>query len=177
MQVSTQQEWFIIPCSHYIINLDLNFISVIHNDLKSFSSHIIAADFTHILQDYTSLALWKSSDCPSASEATLKNMDKYFTWIPKQQKKTYVFFMGLSKAPFLSLSGTHFTMILCACDWNLEQTHFCSNSNSYNLISSQICTCHDSCVVVACAKFWLDLSIIFPLKARCIFAEIWIMSS
>ena len=29
----------------------------------------------------TSLALWQSNDCPSASKATLINMDKYFTWI------------------------------------------------------------------------------------------------
>ena len=29
----------------------------------------------------TSLALWQSNDCPSASNATLMNMDKYFMWI------------------------------------------------------------------------------------------------
>ena len=29
----------------------------------------------------TSLALWQSNDCPSASKATLKNMDEYFMWI------------------------------------------------------------------------------------------------
>ena len=28
----------------------------------------------------TSLALWQSNDCPSASKATLINMDKYFMW-------------------------------------------------------------------------------------------------
>ena len=28
-----------------------------------------------------SLALWQSKDCPSASKATLMNMDKYFMWI------------------------------------------------------------------------------------------------
>ena len=28
-----------------------------------------------------SLALWQSNDCPSASKATLMNMDKYFIWI------------------------------------------------------------------------------------------------
>ena len=28
----------------------------------------------------TSLALWQSNDCPSASKATLMNMDKYFMW-------------------------------------------------------------------------------------------------
>ena len=29
----------------------------------------------------TSLALWQSNDCPSASKVTLMNMDKYFMWI------------------------------------------------------------------------------------------------
>ena len=29
----------------------------------------------------TSLAPWQSNDCPSASKATLMNMDKYFMWI------------------------------------------------------------------------------------------------
>ena len=29
----------------------------------------------------TSLALWQSNDCPSASKATLMNTDKYFMWI------------------------------------------------------------------------------------------------
>ena len=29
----------------------------------------------------TSLALWQSNDCPSASKATLMNMDKNFMWI------------------------------------------------------------------------------------------------
>ena len=29
----------------------------------------------------TSLALWQSNDCPSASNATLMNMDRYFMWI------------------------------------------------------------------------------------------------
>ena len=41
----------------------------------------------YILTDFpisirlTSLALWQSNDCPSASKATLINMDKYFMWI------------------------------------------------------------------------------------------------
>ena len=29
----------------------------------------------------TSLALWQSNDCPSASKATLMNMDKHYMWI------------------------------------------------------------------------------------------------
>ena len=41
----------------------------------------------HTLTDFpisirlTSLALWQSNDCPSASKATLMTMDKYFMWI------------------------------------------------------------------------------------------------
>ena len=37
----------------------------------------------------TSLALWQSNDCPSASKATLMNMAKYFMWTiawPQQSK-------------------------------------------------------------------------------------------
>ena len=33
----------------------------------------------------TWLALWQSNDCPSASKATLMNMDKYFIWIPYER--------------------------------------------------------------------------------------------
>ena len=49
----------------------------------------------------TSLALWQSNDCPSASKATLMNMDKYFMWIhyerlhnhnkAKHNKNVYIF--------------------------------------------------------------------------------------
>ena len=41
----------------------------------------------YILTDFpisirlTSLALWQSNDCPSASKAALMNIDKYFMWI------------------------------------------------------------------------------------------------
>ena len=52
----------------------------------------------------TSLALWQSNDCPSASKATLMNMDKYFMWINYQRlhnhnkakhKKTVCIFLGI----------------------------------------------------------------------------------
>ena len=52
----------------------------------------------------TSLALWQSNDCPSASEATLMNMDKYFMWIhygrlhnhnKAKRNKTLCIFLGL----------------------------------------------------------------------------------
>ena len=52
----------------------------------------------------TSLALWQSNDCPSASKATLKNMDKYFKWIHYERlhnhnkakhNKTVCIFLGI----------------------------------------------------------------------------------
>ena len=51
----------------------------------------------------TSLALWQSNDCPSASKATLMNMDKYFMWIHYERlhnhnkakhKKPCAYFLG-----------------------------------------------------------------------------------
>ena len=52
----------------------------------------------------TSLAVWKSNDCPSASKATLMNMDKYFMWIHYERlhnhnkakhNKTVCIFLGI----------------------------------------------------------------------------------
>ena len=52
----------------------------------------------------TSLALWQSNDCPSASKATLMNMDKYFMWIhyarlhnhnKAKHNKTVCIFIGI----------------------------------------------------------------------------------
>ena len=52
----------------------------------------------------TSLALWQSNDYPSASKATLMNMDKYFMWIHYERlhnhnkakhNKTVCIFLGI----------------------------------------------------------------------------------
>ena len=56
----------------------------------------------------TSLALWQSNDCPSASKATLMNMDKYFMWIHSERfhnhnkakhNKTVCIFLGIYCIP------------------------------------------------------------------------------
>ena len=58
----------------------------------------------------TSLALWQSNDCPSASKATLMNMDKYFMWIHYERlhnhnkakhNKTVCIFFGIYCSPLL----------------------------------------------------------------------------
>ena len=60
----------------------------------------------------TSLALWQSNDCPSASKATLMNMDKYFMWIHYERlhnhnkakhNKTVCIFLGIYCKTKLSL--------------------------------------------------------------------------
>ena len=52
----------------------------------------------------TSLALWQSNDCPSASKATLMNMDECFVWIHYERlhnhnkakhNKTVCIFLGI----------------------------------------------------------------------------------
>ena len=52
----------------------------------------------------TSLALWQSNDCPSASKAALMNVDKYFMWIHYERlhnhnktkhNKTVCIFLGI----------------------------------------------------------------------------------
>ena len=56
----------------------------------------------------TSLALWQSKDCPSASKATLMNMDEYFMWIHYERlhnhykakhNKTVCIFLGIYCTP------------------------------------------------------------------------------
>ena len=60
--------------------------------------------FFFIFIRLTSLALWQSNDCPSASKATLMNMDKYFMWIHYERlhnhnkakhNKTVCIFLGI----------------------------------------------------------------------------------
>ena len=74
---------------------------------------VLCCDYT--LTDFpisirlTSLALWQSNDCPSASKATLMNMDKYFMWIHYERlhnhnkakhNKTVRIFLGIYCIPF-----------------------------------------------------------------------------
>ena len=77
----------------------------------------------------TSLALWQSNDCPSASKATLMNMDKYFMWIHYERlhnhnkakhNKTVCIFLGIYCI---------ITFVLCIAN----KTHFISMLERVNL--------------------------------------------
>ena len=95
-------------------SLDIDFI---HGDIHGRSCKKYAHGFCfavlccgYTLTDFpisirlTSLALWQSNDCPSASKATLMNMDKYFMWIHHERlhnhnkakhNKTVCIFLGI----------------------------------------------------------------------------------
>ena len=69
----------------------------------------------------TSLALWQSNDCPSASKATPMNMDKYFMWIQYERlhnhnkakhNKTVCIFLGI-----YCISGNNGGSGDCWKDW------------------------------------------------------------
>ena len=79
---------------------------------------VLCCDYT--LTDFpisirlTSLALWQSNDCPSASKATLMNMDKYFMWIHYERlyyhnkakhNKTVCIFLGIYCTFYPGLCG------------------------------------------------------------------------
>ena len=64
----------------------------------------------------TSLALWQSNDCPSASKASLMNMDKYFMWIHYERlhnhnkakhNKTVCIFLGIYCNPYGCIRPYH----------------------------------------------------------------------
>ena len=66
----------------------------------------------------TSLVLWQSNDCPSASKATLMNMDKYFMWIHYERlynhnkakhNKTVCIFLGIYCKVFI----VNYRRIIC----------------------------------------------------------------
>ena len=94
----------------------------------------------------TSLALWQSNDCPSASKATLMNMDKYFMWIHYER------FHNHNKAKH-NKTVCIFLGVYCTCDdWSL----------SHLLNFSQPCTQLTLCFVYS----KLDISRFFPFISR-----------
>ena len=98
-------------CSSQILNRSLWLIAVSVYPKKyahGFCFPVLCFGYT--LTDFplsirlTSLALWQSNDCPSASKATLMNMDKYFMWIHYERlhnhnkakhNKTVCIFLGI----------------------------------------------------------------------------------
>ena len=75
----------------------------------------------------TSLALWQSNDCPSASKATLMNMDKYFMWIHYERlhnhnkakhNETVCIFLGIYCTITIKWGVIHFDAL--QCNWSIH---------------------------------------------------------
>ena len=96
---SVNVQWYPQPSRYYSISQEI---------CTRFCFAVLCCGFT--LTDFpisirlTSLALWQSNDCPSASKATLMNMDKYFMWIHYERlhnhnkakhNKTVCIFLGI----------------------------------------------------------------------------------
>ena len=85
----------------------------------------------------TSLELWQSNDCPSASKATLMNMDKYFMWIHYERlhnhnkakhNKTVCIFLGIYCNIFI-LECLSRAILLTAIGWLVKRSHPCPKFN------------------------------------------------
>ena len=80
-QIINQRERQFVSGAHYYFNSTVYPKKYAHG----FCFAVLCCGYT--LTDFpisirlTSLALWQSNDCPSASKATLMNTDKYFMWI------------------------------------------------------------------------------------------------
>ena len=68
----------------------------------------------------TSLALWQSNDCPSASKATLMNMDKYFMWIHYERLHNH------NKAKHNKTVYTFIGIYCMSCGWRELGEHLLS---------------------------------------------------
>ena len=85
----------------------------------------------------TSLALWQSNDCPSASKATLMNMDKHFMWLhyerlhnhnkAKHNKTVCIYTVGYTVIS-VSASCRHATGMSARCDDINYQSGWLENS-------------------------------------------------
>ena len=82
----------------------------------------------------TSLALWQSNDCPSASKAALINMDKYFMWIHYERlhnhskakhNKTVCIILGIYCSHIFkvveNLKYSYFKDLILSLQWNIRQ--------------------------------------------------------
>ena len=87
----------------------------------------------------TSLALWQSNDCPSASKATLMNMDIYFMWIHYERLHNN------NKAKH-NKTMCIFLAVWCTCNLQLRRCLLCCTCDKYtqwNHISKQFISLHN----------------------------------
>ena len=111
-KVTVALKWLILAhiIQLYFVKIRIYYVGTVYPKKYShgFTFAVLCCGYT--LTDFpisirlTSLALWQSIDCPSASKATLVNMDKYFMWIHYERlhnhnkakhNKTVCIFLGI----------------------------------------------------------------------------------
>ena len=109
----------------------------------------------------TSLALWQSNDCPSASKATLMNMDIYFMWIHYERlrnhnkakhNKTVCIFPGI----YCNVS-TCWLAVRVAVQWRGSAEHIMHPwQYSFEIVLHCI-NCDPLIVECVCMWYWIRL--------------------
>ena len=111
---------------------------------------------------FTSIAVMGySQDVPSTNEKTLKNMDKYIT----QKTRARWYNPNIYSMTLLCIYSMGYTVYgyqapipLMILWWNskFDQDLKCSDLKCALLITTEVCTRHDSVTVLTCAKFPCD---------------------
>ena len=76
---------------------------------------------------------------------------KFWTWIHFYCWWVFYIFMAITNGTWV-----HFTKSLWTHNLNLVKNTWCSCMKNNNGIRLQVCTCHDSWAVLACANVWPD---------------------
>ena len=121
----------------------------------------------------TSLALWQSNDCPSASKATLMNMDKYFMWIHNERlhnhnkekhNKTVCIFLGI----YCTCMYLYIFVVVVLNALSSPENNFAKTYNARNHIFV-VGLSNWNCVLVPKARLWAhvySLSLKFSWEVR-----------
>ena len=124
----------------------------------------------------TSLALWQSNDCPSASKATLMNMDKYFMWIHYERlhnhnkakhNKTVCIFLGIyCTAKYRKKSGNFNASAHVAVQrgWKYQTCQHCSQVFYMIAAMSLVLIWFENKLKYVCAKHLYTVRNIFSWR-------------
>ena len=110
----------------------------------------------------TSLALWQSNDCPSASKATLMNMDKNFMWIHYERLHNHN--KAKHNKTVCIFPGTYCTVHVVECE-HLSMSKLCARGlpkiltpkmkNIRDMINTTLLTNYNADPDIFCIRFFI----------------------
>ena len=122
----------------------------------------------------TSLALWQSNDCPSASKATLMNMDKYFMWIHYEQlhnhnkanhNKTVCIFLGIYCTSSLPVKS--FCLLEIVSITRLDHFNYRNIRRKTKYCAGRIVSCYQDFYFLYQNQHWIRRAVTECLLGRC----------